>query len=50
MPPMAAITGQQHPVAARQFAFDDLALDFETNEQKENRHQPVVHPKQQRLR
>jgi hypothetical protein len=34
---------------ARQLALDDRALDLEPDEHKEDRHQPVVNPEQQRF-
>jgi hypothetical protein len=40
---------QCHLRRPRQFALDQLALDLETDQQEEDRHQPVVDPQQQRL-
>ncbi|MPL88576.1 hypothetical protein SDC9_34602 [bioreactor metagenome] len=42
--------GQHHIRGLLQPALDDLALQFEPDEQEEHRHQPVVDPQDQRFR
>jgi hypothetical protein len=41
--------GQDRPLSIRQLALDNLAFDFEPDQKKKDRHQPVVDPQQQRL-
>ena len=41
--------GQHDLRYRRQFAFQHLALDFQADEKKENRHQAIVDPQQQRF-
>ena len=49
MPPTAAAIGRLAPPGAvGQLAHDELALDLEADDEKEERHQPVVDPVVQR--
>ncbi len=50
MPAAAATTGRRRRLRLRELAVDQLALDLQSDEQEEHRHQPVVDPQMHRHR